>query len=595
MFRTMWRSWQKGKSRAAKSGRLPKRKLRPALELLETRDLLSFGSPVSYNIGTQPSALNNSTGSDGVTTGDFRGIGLTDLAVVHTVDNTLNILLNNGDGTFRPAVSYPCPNMELGPVWVTAADLNGDGNLDLAVLGNHSNSALDGVIDIFLGNGDGTFRPAVSYNSGPGSRGGIAVGDFNGDGSPDLAVADFNYAGPYSFVGVLMNRGDGTFSAPQLVPVNFPAARSVTVGDFNGDGNADLAVADGLGVNGMLDQNYPAGVNILLGNGDGTFRAAGRYTSPATPGGGTVNPEFVTTGDLRHNGITDVIVCDYDHNLNVFLGNGDGSFQPAVGYDTGEYPRATSVVDVNGDGIPDLLVCNIGNSNVNPPEAGSVAVLLGNGDGTFQDPVQFTPFNYPGWLAVGDFTGNGLPDIAVTRVQDGHSINVLLNELVLHAIGDQTIPSTQQDLTVTLSAADANGTPITYSATGQSLAYVLWQQLGPLTYDPTSDNWGGQNEKWLQDGGGQWYFLLSDGGLYRWDGSGQATGALLGNVGASYYADPTRLLAPPADQPHATLSVSGNTLTISRDLAWISGMVVTVTASDGEFMDSKSFTVTVTG
>jgi hypothetical protein len=189
-------------------------RFRPVFEMLETRALLSFAAPVSYNIGTRPTPTNNSTGADGVTTGDFTGNGLTDLAVVHTVDNTLNILLNNGDGTFRPAVSYPCPNMELGATWVTAVDLNGDGILDLAVLGNHNNAALDGVMDVFLGNGDGTFKPAVSYSTGPGSRGGIVVGDFNGDGFPDLAVADFNYAGPFSYVGILMNRGDGTFGAP---------------------------------------------------------------------------------------------------------------------------------------------------------------------------------------------------------------------------------------------------------------------------------------------------------------------------------------------------------------------------------------------
>jgi hypothetical protein len=74
------------------------------------------------------------------------------------------------------------------------------------------------------------------------------------------------------------------------------------------------------------------------------------------------------------------------------------------------------------------VVCNIGNSNVSPPEAGSVAVLLGNGDGTFQDAVQYTPFQFPGWVAVGDFNGDGLPDLAVTRVQDGHSVNVMLNQ-----------------------------------------------------------------------------------------------------------------------------------------------------------------------
>jgi hypothetical protein len=411
------------------------------LEALEARTLPSFAAPVSYNIGTKPTPTNNSTGADGVTTGDFTGNGLADLAVIHTVDNTLNILLNNGDGTFQPAVSYPCPNMELGATWVTAVDLNGDGKLDLAVLGNHNNSALDGVIDIFIGNGDGTFKPAVSYASGPGSRGGIVVGDFNGDGSPDLAVADFNYAGPFSYVGMLLNQGDGTFQPVQLVPVSFPAARSVTVGDFNGDGIPDLAVADGLGSNGILDQTYPAGMTILLGNGDGTFRNAGQYKSPATPGGGTVNPEFITAGDLNSDGITDLIVCNYDHNINVFLGNGDGTFQQAVGYDTGQspggyeggdvngtYPRALAIADLNGTGIPDLVVANIGNSNTNPVQLGSVAVLMGNGDGTFQIPIQYTPFNYPGWLAVGDFNGDGLPDVAVTRLQDGHSVDVMLNQ-----------------------------------------------------------------------------------------------------------------------------------------------------------------------
>jgi hypothetical protein len=479
MFRRLGRVWHKGNSRAARLGRLPARNFRPALEALEVRRLLSFGPPVPYNIGTQPSPLNNSTGSDGVTTGDFRGIGLTDLAVVHTVDKTLNILLNNGNGTFQPAVSYPCPNMELGATWVTAADLNGDGILDLAVLGNHNNSALDGVIDIFLANGDGTFQPAVSYSSGPGSRGGIAVADFNGDGLPDLAVADFNYGNPSSDVGILFNNGNGTFQAPVLVPV-FQAARSVTVGDFNGDGIADLAVADGYGANDILDPNYPAGVTILLGHGDGTFTTAGQYNSPATPGGGTINPEFVITGDLRNKGITDVIVCDYDHNLNVFLGNGDGTFQPAVAYDTGEYPRTTAVVDVNGDGIPDLVVCNIGNSNVNPPEAGSVAVLLGNGDGTFQDAIQYTPFKYPGWLAVADFNGDGLPDVAVTRVQDGHSVNVMLNEPdTLTATGTTIQATAGQDFAaVVASFTDAGPNP------GQATDYkavINWGDGTPLS------------------------------------------------------------------------------------------------------------------
>jgi hypothetical protein len=412
--------------------RLSKWSFRPKVETLEVRALPSFAAPISYNIGSQPSPAASNVSADGVATGDFNGDGLPDLAVVHTVDHTVNILMNNGDGTFKPAVSYQTGNT--GPIWVTVADFTDTGNLDLAVLGG-------GSVSILLGNGDGTFQPAHTYATGPQDRGGVAVGDFTGDGYLDLAVTDFDgISQTESAVDVFLNNGDGTFQAYKQVPVP-QAARSVTAGDFTGDGTVDLAVADGEGYNGMLQDSDPAGVTILLGNGDGTFRTAGQYDSPATPGGGTVNPEAITVGDLLNNGITDIIESDYDHNINVFLGNGDGTFQDAVGYDTGQspggyeggdvngtYPRAVAIADVNGTGIPDLVVGNVGNATSNPVQLGSVAVLMGNGDGTFQEPIQYTPFNYPGWLAVADFTGTGLPDIAVTQVQDGHSVQVMRNQ-----------------------------------------------------------------------------------------------------------------------------------------------------------------------
>jgi hypothetical protein len=457
MFRGASRHWSKKMYPKQQQGRPRRRSFRPALEALEARNLLSFAAPVPYNIGNQPSQTNNSTGADGVTTGDFTGNGRQDLAVIHTIDHTLNILLNNGDGTFQPAVSYTCPNMDYGATYVTAADLTGNGILDLAVLGARD-SNLNTTIDIFLGNGDGTFRFSASYDAGLVARGGIAVGDFLGNGRLDLAFAVFGALdNSHTAVDIMLNNGDGTFQPRYPVPIYGPV-RSVAVGYFTNDGKADLVTADGLGVNGQLDQTYPAGCTILLGNGDGTFRTAGHYLSPATPGGGTVNPEYVVATDLRGNGITDVIVCNYDHNINVFLGNGDGTFQDAVGYDTGQspggyeggdvngtYPRATAVADVNGDGKKDIVVANIGNSNTNPVQLGSVAVLIGNGDGTFQHPIQYTPFNYPGWLAVADFNGDGLPDVAVTRLQDGHSVNVMLNQ-----------------------AEDASGNTRTYDGTGNN-------------------------------------------------------------------------------------------------------------------------------
>jgi hypothetical protein len=165
---------------------------------------------------------------------------------------------------------------------------------------------------------------------------------------------------------------------------------------------------------------------------------------------------------------------------------------------------------------------------------------------------------------------------------------------ILSPIPDQTIPSSQQTLDVSLWVMNPSGNPLTFSATGQSLAYVLTQQTGTLSYSSIYDNYGGQNEKWLLSPNNQWYFILPNDELHRWDGGSGATGPSMGNVGTSYYADPMLLTNPPANQPHATFSFTGSTLTITRDLAWTSTVVITVTVSDGSQSDSKIFDVFVT-
>jgi hypothetical protein len=156
---------------------------------------------------------------------------------------------------------------------------------------------------------------------------------------------------------------------------------------------------------------------------------------------------------------------------------------------------------------------------------------------------------------------------------------------------DHTIPSAQEVLTVSLSATGSG--PITFTATAQSLAYVLTQQTGTLTYFSDGDNYYGQNEKWLQSVSGQWYFILATGELFQWDGGDGASGILLGNVGSSYYTDPSRLTDPPANDPHAALSISGNTLTVTRDLSWVSTLVITITATNAAGSDSTTFGVFV--
>src|SRR5207253_2620476 len=154
-------------------------------------------------------------------------------------------------------------------------------------------------------------------------------------------------------------------------------------------------------------------LTILLGKGDGTFTLGGHYASPqlvhADDPHATANPEDVAAADLNGDGQLDLIVSDYDNTINVFLGNGDGTFQPAHGYEPGHYPRDVAVADVDGDGRADLVVTNVGVNTGGAElategiEAGSVAVLLGNGDGTFQGAIQYQPFAFPGWTTVGDF------------------------------------------------------------------------------------------------------------------------------------------------------------------------------------------------
>jgi hypothetical protein len=160
------------------------------------------------------------------------------------------------------------------------------------------------------------------------------------------------------------------------------------------------------------------------------------------PGGGsgtgdTINPEHVNAYDLTGNGRPDIVLSLYDHNIDVFMNNGDGTFKPAVAYNTetpnsvGGYPRGVVFGDFNGDGKVDIASLNFGEpvpADQSAPQPGSVGILYGNGDGTFQPSIEYTPFLLPGSLAVGDFNNDGLPDLAVMQNYTGHSLGVMLNQ-----------------------------------------------------------------------------------------------------------------------------------------------------------------------
>jgi len=334
----------------------------------------TFERAAEYAVG-QPSI-------DTLVVGDFNRDGKLDLAVTDGSDDTVRVLLGNGDGTFRPL--QETYRTVTGGWSIVAGDFNGDGRTDLAV-GNISSDD----VSVLLGNGDGTFRVQQPSAAGP-QPDSLVAGDFNGDGHTDLAVV----SSTSSDVSVLLSNGDGTFGT-QFTYAARSAPWAITAGDFNGDGRMDLATAN----------QFSSDVSVLLGNGDGSFQPQATYAVG-------IGPRAIVVGDFNGDGRTDLAVADYA-GVSVLLGNGDGSFQPAVEYAAGTDPYAIVTGDFNGDGIIDLAVADAGTAFFSGGDPGGVSVLLGNGDGTFRPAVEYAAGASPGAIVTGDFNDDGRSDLAV--------------------------------------------------------------------------------------------------------------------------------------------------------------------------------------
>jgi hypothetical protein len=290
----------------------------------------TFNPRVDFVIGLYPNSI---------TVGDFNGDGNPDLVTANG-SGTVSILLGKSDGSFQSHVEYTA-----GPATFSVAvgDFNGDGKLDLAAANNNSNQG--GTVSIFLGNGDGTFQPHVDYPVGTGPYS-VAVGDLDKDGKLDLIVA--NYAFDNS-VSVLLGNGDGTFK-PQATYAVGRQPDSVAIGDLNGDGTLDLAVA------GFAD----GVVSVLLGNGDGTFKPHVDYPAGRTP-------SSVIIGDFNGDGKLDLALSNYAPGgvsvppgyLNILFGNGDGTFQSPAAFVAGPNPATVAVGDFNDDGAPDFVTGSV--------------------------------------------------------------------------------------------------------------------------------------------------------------------------------------------------------------------------------------------
>lgn len=357
--------------------------------------------------------------------------------------------------TFHPVNNYSVGN---GPTAVAVADLNGDGKPDLVSANHGSNS-----VSVLLGNGDGTFQAARNFNAGNSALTfGVAVGDFNGDGNLDVAVLIPTDGTSPTEVRILMGDGDGTLQSPVVTTLSSQET-IVACADVNGDKKADLLVN-------VTSANVAAGIEVLLGNGDGTFQ------NPKTVVAGP-QQTLLAVADFNHDEQGDLVVS-LGGAVQIMLNNGDGTFTAgsSSGLADGYVVTEARAADLNGDGTPDLIVsstkyqrcgifsCNNTRESVflsgskgalgaeqiaegDPlvavgdfdgdgkmdlavrvrklfPPAASLQIYLGNGDGTFAQPISFPD---PGAVRLAaDLNGDQLADLVVLDAA-ANNVSVMLN------------------------------------------------------------------------------------------------------------------------------------------------------------------------
>ncbi len=391
------------------------------------------------------------SGAQSVAVADVNGDGKLDLVVANP--GFVGVLMGNGDGTFRKVATYTTGSAGPGTSIIAVGDLNNDGKPEVVVIGVGSET-----LSVLLGNGDGTFQPATVYLIPAGGYwpGAVAVADMNNDGNADLLLGDGAFV---TSIGVALGNGSGAFSTYGGWSWYYPnglGSSSIVAADINNDGKTDVVVTTWYV--GYSDIQNGA-VSIFLGNGDGTLQPAITYNL-------TRNAYAVAVGDLDGDGKLDLAVatsCSGCEGLvNVLLGNGDGTFQQAVSYDSGGLgAQSVAIADVDRDGKLDLVVAN--------RDSNSVGVLLGNGNGTFQPSISFGSGGYPTqYVTTADLNGDGRPDLVVANSgggQNGHgSVAVLLN----YAIGLTMMTVTPGSLSVGTQVVNTTSTAkkITVKNTG---------------------------------------------------------------------------------------------------------------------------------
>ncbi|POZ50402.1 FG-GAP repeat domain-containing protein [Methylovulum psychrotolerans] len=330
-------------------------------------------TPVQPTVGDAPLSI---------TASDLNNDGKTDLLTANLVDNTLSVLMGNGDGSFADKQDYPTTSF---PDSALVGELNNDGKPDVAVLGAH--------LAISLGNGDGTFTDKTSYPISPYTNV-LKMADLNNDSKTDLLA----FAPNTKTLSIYLGYGNGYFmpKADLLIGTSL-----FGLGDINHDGKTDLVIPSG------------TALQVMLGKGDGQFELIQTALTLR------FNSAAIELAQLNADAYTDVVLTDSLHKtVNIFLGQGDGNFVSKASYPTGNDSSGLQVADMDADGKADLLVGN--------RYDGNVTLLAGNGDGTFVNKASYAIFAYPSTLMVSDLNRDGKPDL-VSPDSFFNNISILYN------------------------------------------------------------------------------------------------------------------------------------------------------------------------
>lgn len=375
-----------------------------------------FQPQVTYAVGSNPVAA---------VLKDFNHDSFLDIAVVNQDDNSVSILLNNGDGTFNLTNTYPVGSL---PISIVTADFNGDGIPDLAVL-----NAGDNTVSVLLGNLDGTFQVPLTFSvsSFPTF---LVTGDFTGDAIQDLVVSYSSLSSTPNTCELFLGNGDGTFNPVEIFNSVGTDPSSMTVADFTGDGLLDIGIANA----------SDSTISVLLGNGDGTFQQ--QITYPV----GNI-PVSIAAGRLTSTDFIDLVTANFvDFSVSVLLGSDDGTFQPQTTYLVGLNPTCVALADITSSGNLDIATANSGDN--------TITVLA---HGSYNTQNTFPVGNCPSYIVLGDLNNNGLPDAVVTNSCD-NTISVLLNKL-LQTITFPPIPKQVYSTAYALRATASSGLPVTFT------------------------------------------------------------------------------------------------------------------------------------